>query len=119
MSSEYPAACGGDPLLKSYTKAKNKSRNLKKIIQKFDLYLSQIHLPMYSARQKNEVFAGQTITLYEILKFRKPSASDIWHGLGLEKEYNEKFPSDELFWASNESLIDIYYNLLNMKASKN
>lgn len=71
--------------------------------------------PMNSARELEEIPVGGTLNLYELLRRDNSDAGQIWQRVGLGKEFRTIFPTDEDFWSSNMSIIEIY-KMLKQKA---
>jgi hypothetical protein len=69
--------------------------------------LETISHPMWSTRNLDDLPAGTTLSLYEVLK-RDKEPSELWEKVGLKEEYKQNFLQDQLFWGSDMSLLDIY-----------
>lgn len=73
--------------------------------------MDTIMQPMSTARNLDDMLAGTTMTLYEVLRRDQKNATDMWRRVGLEKEFRKKFRIDASFWNSDQSLFDIYRSL--------
>jgi len=69
--------------------------------------LETISKPLNTARNLDDMLAGTTMTLYEVLR-RDKKPVEMWQMVGLEKKYKEVFKKDSTFWKSDKSLIEIY-----------
>ena len=78
-------------------------------------YSEAAQLPMETALAEKASMAGEELLLYELLKrdyATGEGARHLWRRIGLEKEYQQRFASDDLFWNSHESFATIYSTLL-------
>lgn len=70
--------------------------------------LETITQPMNTARNPDEIVPGDILNLYELLRRNNKRAVDIWKKFGLEQQFRRRFPSDQSFWNSDLSLLDIF-----------
>lgn len=79
--------------------------------------IQSIMTSMSTAKTRAEMLLGDKLSTYETLRLRDDT-NYIWRQLGLEEEYRRKFPTDDLFWSSEQSLLEIYEMLKKQKYKK-
>lgn len=93
--------------LKNFRKANSLAFDMKWSRDRLHQELETISKPMNTARNLDDMLAGTTMTLYEVLR-RDEKPVEMWQKVGLEKEYRKMFKTDSTFWSSGQSLIEIY-----------
>lgn len=104
-------------VLNNFRQANSLSFDLKWSRDRLMDELETFMLPMNTARNLEDMLAGDTLSLYELLR-RDKKPMDIWTKVGLEKEFRQRFPTDDLLWDSSLSLFEIY-NALEADHEKN
>ncbi len=93
--------------MKNFRKANSLGFDIKWSKNRIQQELGTISKPMNTARNLDDMIAGTTMTLYEVLR-RDEKPVEMWRRVGLEKEYRKMFKTDSAFWSSDRSLIEIY-----------
>lgn len=99
-----------DDTFKRFSSAKSAGFYSTYAADRIDVELEDVMKPMNSARDLNEMMAGSTLSLYQIIR-RDQKPSELWQKVGLGNEYRQMFRRDEEFWRSSLSLFEIYQRL--------
>lgn len=91
----------------SFEEAKNRAIECKWAYAMIRRYTDQIKTPLRTARDLDKIFAGDQLSLYELLR-RDSSPAAFWQKLGLLEQYNSLFLNDAEFWRSELSLVEVY-----------
>lgn len=108
LGQVYKPRYSKEEALESFRKANSTALNLRWSRDRLRQELETITQPMNTARNLDEMIAGDTLGLYELLRRDNKGAIDIWKKLGLEQQFRHRFPNDQAFWNSDLSLLDIY-----------
>gem|GEM_PF-4438318 len=92
----------------SYYEAIERAR----LINQWFSKMNEVTRPMSVTLDSKSMNQAGFITVYERIRINYPRISHYWKQFNLEKEYRQYFPSDQAFWDSPMSLVDIYEMLL-------
>lgn len=98
---------------KSFKEAASAARNKKYQIERISRLLEEVRAPINTARDPDKIGWGETMTYYEILKRDNPNVEAFFGRLGLAEKFRKMFPTDQVFWNSDKSLMLIYKELQN------
>lgn len=107
-----PARGGNPGALGSFNRARQEAGNSIFLMQVFEESAASLNQPMKTARPIKSIAAGVDLTVYEqILRGDFGTLDEFWNRFGLRQEFRARFPRDEDFWKSRESLRKIYDQL--------
>jgi len=86
---------------------RNNIKNREKLIQ-------DITQPMNTTRNLDKIGWGNTLTYYKIFKKNNENIEDFWRKLWLGEQFRKMFPTDDIFWNSSYSIVNIYKELKNI-----
>lgn len=86
--------------------------------ERVGLDILRARLPISSTPRLEDAQLGIPLSLYQLME-RDIDIDEMWARVGLADEFREVFPDNELFWNTNQSLIEIYEMLVAMSTAQN
>ncbi|MDD2656452.1 MAG: hypothetical protein PHQ18_02705 [Patescibacteria group bacterium] len=100
---------------KSFEAAESAAHNKENRQRRKEKLMQEIKTPMNTTRNPDDIEWGETLTFYEMLKRNTKNMEDFWKKLELETEFRKLFSTDEDFWSSGFSMLEIYTQLKKQK----